>query len=328
MLNLENITVQVKVKRLCFFSAFIIQLLCISINAQTVYVSAKLDTNQIKIGMQTTLLLKAIAAEGIKVKFPVLADTIIGNVEIVSQSKIDTNIAPGGKQYELQKKIVITSFDSGFYAIPPFKFIINNDSTQVAETEALLFGVQTISVDTTLAIKNIKGPLSPGWSIREILNEIVIGLVILLAIALAVYYFMRRNKKAVVEEQVIVKIPAHEKALTALQRLQDEKLWQQGQVKQYHIQLSDIVRTYMEERFDINALEMTSDEILRALRHIGLDDDWKTKLSRMLILNDMVKFAKESPLPNENEWCIDMSFDFVKSTAKHIIQEEKEVSGA
>ena len=127
---------------------------------------------------------------------------------------------------------------------------------------------------------------------------------------------------------MVIKIPAHEKALQALAALQNEKLWQQGQVKIYHIQLSDIVRTYLHERFEINAHEMTSDEIIKALRHVQLQDGWKEKLSRMLILNDMVKFAKESPLPAENDWCMDISIEFVKSTTKTINIEEKEVAHA
>jgi hypothetical protein len=309
----KNVTL--KINALIVFAVVVCN--CQLLFAQQALVSAKLDTNQIKIGMQTGLLLRVIAPAGVKVSFPIFSDSIVSHVEIVSQGKIDTAIAPGGAQYEMQKKIIITSFDSGFYAIPPFQFIINNDSANVIATEALLLGVQTVAVDTTLAIKSIKGPIEPAWSFKEILNEIIIGITILLAVILVVYFLIKRKKKKPVKEEVIIKISAHEKALTALEILQNQKLWQQGQVKQYHIQLSDIVRTYIEDRFTINALEMTSDEILKSLRHIVLQDEWKLKLSRMLILNDMVKFAKETPLPNENDWCMETAIDFVKS---HITQ--------
>jgi hypothetical protein len=116
--------------------------------------------------------------------------------------------------------------------------------------------------------------------------------------------------------------PAHEIALEALDQIKSKKLWQQGQVKEYHIAVSDTVRMYIEKRYNINAMEMTSDEILRSLRLIIADVQIKTKLSALLILSDMVKFAKEQPLPNENEMCWEQAVDFIKQTALLIQKEE------
>ena len=294
---------------------FVLIFLSLSIvtNAQEIIVGAKLDTSQIKIGKQAHITLKATTQKGVELVFPELKDTITEKIELVNVGKIDTLTA--GTQVTYQRDLIITSFDSGFFAIPPFKFKLKNDSSKIFETEALLFSVQTIPVDTTLAIKGIKGPLNPTWSIYEIQKEILIGLVSLLAIIILIYFIKRKKKVEVIEEVEIIKRPAHEIAIEALNELKGQKLWQQGRVKEFHILISDITRTYIENRFTIGAMEMTSDEILKSLRFIINDAQIKNKLSSVLILSDMVKFAKEQPLPNENELSWENAIDFVKQTA-------------
>ena len=281
--------------------------------SQELNVVAKLDTNQIKIGKQARISLKATAAKGVNVLFPEFKDTITDKIELVSVGKMDTAVA--GNQITYQRDLIITAFDSGFFAIPPFRFKIKNDTAKVFETEPLLFIVQTIPVDTTLAIKGIKGPIDPAGSIYEIQQEILIGLVALLIIILVIYFIKRRKKVEVIQEEIVIKRPAHEIALEALHELKGQKLWQQGRVKEYHILVSDILRTYIENRFAIGAMEMTSDEITKGLRFIITDMQLKNKLSSVLILSDMVKFAKEQPLPNENESSWEHAQDFIKQTA-------------
>lgn len=288
--------------------------------SQEITVSAKLDTNQIKIGKQARISLKATTTKGVQVVFPELKDTLTDKIELVSIGKIDT--AQAGSQITYSKELVITSFDSGYFAIPPFRFHLKNDSTKQFETEALLFAVQTVAVDTTRAIKGIKQPIEPAWSIFEIQNEILIGLAVVLLIILLLYFLKRRKKVEHVEVVTEIKRPAHEIALEALEALRAQKLWQQGRVKEYHIVISDTVRTYIENRYDVGAMEMTSDEILRSLRLIIADTQLKTKLSTVLILSDMVKFAKEQPLPNENELSWEHAAEFVKQTAIAIEKEE------
>jgi hypothetical protein len=304
-----------------FYTSFFFLLLSYQGLSQELVVSAKLDTNQIKIGKQAHITLKATAAKGVQIIFPEIKDTIAEKIELVSVGKIDTALA--GTQFTYQRDLVITAFDSGFFAIPPFKFQIKNDSTKVYETEALLFSVQTIPVDTTLAIKGIKGPIDPTWSIYEIQKEILIGLIGLFAIIILIYFLKRKKKVEVVEEIAVIKRPAHEIAIEALNEIREQKMWQQGRVKEYHILISDTVRTYIENRFSIGAMEMTSDEILKGLRFIITEVQLKNKLSSILILSDMVKFAKEQPLPNENELSWENAIDFVKQTAL-INQEEEE----
>jgi hypothetical protein len=319
--NMNNI---IFIKRFVWFTfAFITFFLSnIQISAQEITVSAKLDTNQIKIGKQACIKLEAKAPKGTQIIFPQLKDTITEKIELVNVGKIDT--VQAGNLITYTSNLIITSFDSGFFAIPPFSFGIKNDTSKHFETDALLIAVQTVPVDTTLAIKAIKPPIDPSWSIFEIQNELLMGFALLIAIVALIYFLKRRKKIEIVEEIKVVKRPAHEIALESLNELRNQKLWQQGRVKQYHIVIADTLRTYIENRYSIGAMEMTSEEIIRSLRLIIVDAQLKSKLSSVLILSDMVKFAKEQPLPNENELSWEQAVEFIKQTALvHQLEVEK-----
>jgi len=292
--------------------------------AQNMVVTAKLDTNKILIGDQINLVLRAQAATGTKIIFPTTIDTLRDKIEIVKQSKIDTSYSPDKQRYELSKIITITSFDSGYYAIPPFIFYADNDTVNALSTQALLLAVQTLAVDTTKAFRDIKPPLNAPLTFDEILPYLIGGfLLVAIIIVLIIYLKKRKRNVVVIAEKPKIIIPPHIEALEKLQVLKDEKLWQNGFEKEYHSRISDIVRTYIEQRFGVTALEQTTDEIMRhTLTLESITEDLRIKLKQILMLSDMVKFAKELPLPNENEISIDNAFVFVNNTiAKQKIEE-------
>jgi hypothetical protein len=117
-----------------------------------------------------------------------------------------------------------------------------------------------------------------------------------------------------VPQKYIPKRPAHEIALEDLLKLREEKLWQQGNIKEYHTRVTDIVRTYIERRFKINALEFTTNELMSSLAMKSLNDDLRSKLNFTLTLADMVKFAKGNPLPDEHEQAMSNSIAFIEAT--------------
>src|ERR1051326_662127 len=149
--------------------------------AQNINVTATLDTNAILIGQQTKLKLRAEYSTNngaFTIDFPKIADTIIKQIEVVSRSKIAT-FCPDSNDLERlaqQQTFVITSFDSGYYAIPPFRFIVNGDTIKAVETEALLLSVNTVAVDTTKNIKDIKPPIEVPFSWKEYLPYLYYGL--------------------------------------------------------------------------------------------------------------------------------------------------------
>ncbi len=292
--------------------------------AQEIKATAKLDSSAIRIGQQVKLQLsiqyRVDNGKQIKIQWPEIADTIRKEVEVVVQTKIDTVIPDKNNPFEFvqTKTLYITSFDSGYWAIPPFKFMINDD-TNVFFTEPLLLEVGTIAVDTTLAIKDIKPPYDVNYSLMDWIKDnmyVVYGTLIAILVIILVIYILRYFKK-VKPPMVFVetpKIPAHIIAFEKLDKLKNEKLWQEGKLKLYHIILTEIVREYIENRFKIQAMEQTTDEILYGFRNVAIDEESGMKLKKLLILADLVKFAKEQPLPNENEMCLTNAYDFVNGT--------------
>jgi hypothetical protein len=301
-------------------------LLSYSVKAQDIKATAKLDSNSIRIGQQVKLQLsiqyKVDNGKQTKIKWPEIADSIGKEVEIVGQSKIDTVIPDKNNPLEFvqTKTLYITSFDSGYWAIPPFKFIIDGDTNGIY-TDPLLLGVHTIAIDTTIAIKDIKAPFTENYSWLDWLKDnmyvvygTLVAILVVFSIILLVRYFKKVKPPMVVVE--VKKIPAHIIAFEKLDKLRNEKLWQEGKLKLYHITLSEILREYIENRFKIQALEQTTEEILFAFRNVAIDEDSRVKLKQTLILADLVKFAKEQPLPNENESSLTNSYEFINGTKR------------
>jgi hypothetical protein len=304
--------------------------------SQNITAIAMLDTSTILIGQHAklTLSVEYKTNQGdLKIEFPKIADTIIKEIEVLERSKPERFVPDSSdlSRMIISQTYMITSFDSGYYAIPPFKFIVNGDSTKPVHTEPLLFSVSTVEVDTTIAIKDIKPPLDVPFSWKELLPYVYGGLAALAALAGLIYlivYLVKKQKKKPVPQIVIPKIPAHVIALEQLEKLREEKLWQNGKLKEYHSGISDIIRQYIEHRFFINAMEQVTDEIMHSFRTVDLNEELKMKLRQVLFLSDLVKFAKEQPLPNENETAWNNAFEFVMATKKIEAQATKSQSDA
>jgi hypothetical protein len=178
--------------------------------------------------------------------------------------------------------------------------------------------VNTVAVDTTLAIKDIKEPLKAPLTFMEILPWLAGGLGVLLIIGLVIWIVVRKRKNKPVFGPVKPIVPAHVKALKSLEKLRDERIWQQGKIKEYHTRLSDIVRIYLWDRYRIQAIEMTTTETMEAVQKIELTEVNRNELSQILRLADLVKFAKYQPLPDENDSGIRNAISFVTTTAEKI----------
>jgi len=283
--------------------------------------TAELDTNVIKLGDQVnlTLYLQYPNEKGaVTITWPVIKDTIVEHIELVSKTKADTSIDTTTNTSIIKQKLTITSFDSGYYVIPPFTFYYQSilDTTHYkVESEPLLLKVKTIPVDTTKDFKDIKPPLEVPFTLQEALPYILGGLAVIVA-GFLIYWLIKKFRKRKTKEIVPSKPtrPAHEIALEALDALDKEKLWQQGNYKLYHSTLSDIVRTYIEHRYDIKAMELPTDETLVSLRTRLGSPIMKEKLREMLVLADLVKFAKNQPLGVENEMSLKNAYDFINAT--------------
>jgi hypothetical protein len=291
--------------------------LSFTLQGQYTGATARLEKDNIEIGDQVKLDLTVTVPAGSLLQWPLLLDTLTGHVEIVRKSGLDT-VTSDKEQYTLKQELIVTSFDSGSYVIPPisFKYTRKGDTlTYFTETSPVRIAVQTIQTDQKADIKPIKPPLSAPVTFRELLPWIGLGLLVI-AIAVLVYFYIKRRKqeKPIITSRLKSTIPPYEAAMEALEGLRLKKLWQSGRIKEYYSEMTEIVREYIELRFPVRALEMTTSEINAALRQVDINSSAREKLNQTLILADLVKFAKEQPLPLENDQSLSQCVDFVRET--------------
>jgi len=300
---------------------FFVILLYVPMVAQQVNVDAKLDTNSMLIGDQVDFRLRLLIPENESFRWPKLNDTLPENIEIVKKSPIDTTLTGDGYM-NVEQTLKLTVFDSGYYVIKPLEFYFGSDFNQSVSTEPYLLNVFTVEVDTTGAIKPIKGPIAAPLTFTEMLPWILLALAILLIGGLLIYYFSKKKKKEhVVFRRRKPKLPPYRIAFDELEKLKKEKLWQQDRVKEYHSRLTDILREYIEATYDIAAMEMTTWEIIRAFAGAKISQADLEKVREILELADFAKFAKLKPLPEENESSMQRAVEFVKNT---MVKEETE----
>lgn len=299
--------------------------------SQDVRVNAVLDSSKIRIGEQTKLDIYVTYnsnEKNLKINWPSFEDTITGKVEIVSKSSIDSTIPDKNNPAIIQQhqQYIISAYDSGYFAIPPFKFLINDDTLHPQLTEALLLEVHTVPTDSTDAkVKDIKPPFGEDFDWKWYLPYAywTLGIVAIVALIIFVLYRLLRKKEEVVVKEK-PKVPAHIIALAELEKIKTELIWKEGKTKEYYSAISDAVRLYIENRFEVNALELTTDEIIKAFKSMVVDKESKEKLQQLLVLSDFVKFAKQIPIEQEHALTLQHAFDFVNGTKREeeIVVEE------
>lgn len=268
-----------------------------------------LDSTQILIGDQVHLTIETPFQDGLSVTFPALADTITSQVEVVS-SETDT-LRPKDGQAMLRHVLTLTSFDTGFIVIPPLPVLIGTDTFA---TEPQLVYVADVAIDETADVKDIEEPLDPPFDWYSLLPWLIGYALLGILIPLIYYLIKKRKRQPAVALPPAPSEPAHVTALARLEALRQQKLWQADRAKEYHIELTDIVRQYLEQQFGIMALEQTTDEITYAMERQGIDRALIADLRKVLLLADLVKFAKARPIATENEQSMDLVVAFVKAT--------------
>lgn len=289
----------------------------------TISVDARFDSAQILIGDQMYLNMVVTQPVGVKVQFPTFTDSIVDKIEVISSLPTDT-VHLDANNIKITKKYLVTSFDSGLYQTKPLKFaFFNGTTTDTLVSAPIMLAVNTLVVKDPSKIADIKGLIEIPLTLKEILAYTGIGLGILLVILLIVYVIWRwKNKKPILGLFTKPAEPAHVIAFRELERLQREKLWQRGFIKEYYSGITDAVRTYIEARFEVPAMENTSEEIVSKLKTFDIiEKPLLTNLSEMFKLADLVKFAKMEPDPNENENSWTVAYDFVKNTMPAVATE-------
>jgi hypothetical protein len=286
-------------------------------NSQELRVTASIDSVVLPIGQQTKVRLDVVQPKEVILNFPLFGNELFDKIEILEQSEVDSATIDE-TTLRLSKTYTVTSFDSGFYAIPPFVLTIDSQSGggQIL-SNPLALKVLTFDVDTTQGIFDVKPIQSVPYTLAEIVPWVVGGVLFVGLIIFFIWLFrrLRRNEPvfSIVREKVIE--PPHIIALRELDQIKKEKLWQTGRVKEFYTHLTDVLRTYIEGRYNVQALEMTSGETLQELKSVMGDEQGALQnLKQVLLTADMVKFAKASPLPDENDLSMMNAYFFVNQT--------------
>jgi len=288
-----------------------------------IVVSASIDSTMLMLGDQTAMHLEVTHEASEQVVWPALGESLQDGIEIVDRSAIDTTTLPDGR-VQLKQDLMLTSFKDSLFAIEPL-YVTSGEDTFWTEPLALNV-IQPFEIDSANAITDIKDiEKAPIWwwgIIRWVL--LVVGILLLIDLGFRLwrkYDKYRKKEEEPVDPELLR--PADEVALEKLDEIKAQKIWKDGKVKEYQTELTDVVREYIGRRFEVHSTEKTSDETLREMKPL-IDKDLYGRLSKMLQLADLVKFAKWHTTPDENEQGLLTAYDFVNETKIVETEQEKE----
>lgn len=291
-----------------------------SLHAQQVTVKASIDTTHILVGDQLKLLFEIEKPKDLLIQFPQVPDSFSSHIEVVNRTKVDTLALDDKTREKLTQSLFITSFDSGVHQIPPFYFRMKDGKMlDSVASRALAFQVHGMKIDTTKGPVDIKTVYGAPVTLKEV-TPYILGIILIAAILFFIFYYIKWKKKNVplFSKPEKPAEPAHIIALRELDRIKNQKLWQQEKLKQYYSEVADTIRNYIENRFDVPAMEQTSAETLGIFKQRKdlVGDASVDQLQHILSLADLVKFAKYTPLPDDNNLTLMNAYFFVNQTKK------------
>ncbi|MCK4879863.1 MAG: hypothetical protein KAS82_04350 [Bacteroidales bacterium] len=310
-----------------FFTGLFL-LLVLPAEGQLIRVHSEVSRDSLMIGDQIHFTLRVDADREVEFMLPHIKDTLSNTLEVLSQLSSDTTVSE--KRRVVEQSYIITVFESGSQIVPSQEVIYNRGGVvDTARSMPLIINVYEPAVDTTQQIKPIKPPINTPVTFMEVLPWAGAGLGGLLIAGVVVWLLVRFLKRKRDPEGHSLKPlePAHVIAFRELDRLKNEKIWTKGKVKQYYISLTEITRRYIERQYDIPAMESTTEEILHAFRTANQEDNLLDEMLRELLeLADLVKFAREDPLPVDNQTNLNNAYIFVQKTYPlfYRLEEKKE----
>ncbi|RJQ58268.1 MAG: hypothetical protein C4517_15365 [Stygiobacter sp.] len=299
----------VKVFRITFL------LLCLtlfSLKAQSISVSATTDTTVYQVGDYITFTLELRYDKNFTVKLPPVKDSVkvLDYIQTLPSEKKESD----GKIIEYHK-FIFSKYDSAQVTIPSLQVFYSegkNGDQRFLATTPITITINKLQVNQQEDIRDVKEPMTiplPWWLILVII-------IATLGLAIGGYYLYKywKKKEGKVEVKPEIIIPPYEIALAKLDELGQMKLWQNGKVKEYHSEVTEIVREYFEKRFNFRALEMPSSEILPVLSYLEEAKVIVEIADKFFSNADLVKFAKFEPMPQVNDEMMKQAYEIVKLT--------------
>lgn len=294
--------------------------------AGNITVKAKLDSAEMLMGRLNMMRVEVVQDAGVRGVFPLLeiaknrgyAGVCGDSVEIRQALKCDTTDLGSGR-IQLNLDVPVQSFDSGYYKLPGLLYVCGRDTVFANSLTLKVNPVQGVTADSQ--ISPFTDVLDPdNKSVFDVLPDWIVDwwwvyvLIILLCVG---GYLWHKNRKP--QDVVVVIKPKSipkpwDEALRQLESLKQLKLWESGRDKEYFTKLTDLLRKYLDRRFGINAMEMTSRQIMDTLRDMPQVKDKREFVRQILDIADFVKFAKVRPLPDDNTQAFENAVSFVKNT--------------
>ena len=310
---------------------FLLRAICIfivvNVQAQTISVGAYTDTTDYLVGDFINYEIEVVTRKNIEVIAPSFPDSLTQLELITSEEPVSTE---DEKSKSTIYKFILAGYDSVRAIIPPMSLkyrAADDTSFKKIITDSIIVHIHTVPLSTAEEIKDVKSPITIPYDWKWLLLWVAMAIIILIA-GYLLYKKYKQNKSEQPIEKKIIIIAPHVKALTALDNLEKEQLWQKGFIKDYHSRITEIIRNYFEERFDLHAMELTTTETIQHLKNINEKDLILNITYNFLSNADLVKFAKFQPLETVNEEMMKQAREIINSTIpqKQVITEEEVVN--
>ncbi len=316
-------------KKLCFILLFcMMSAFSIRCDAQAVSLKGRISVDTILVGQPFDYQLLLTVPKDYNVDWKRFGDTLSKSIEIIREGELTTTPVENSDNVLMKQQLTLTTFDTGYVYVPEIdiyysKSLQDSVRYKLHTMEKELY-VKTVAVDTTQAFLPINGVIKQYITVKEALPWAAIVIAVI-GILYLIYYLQqhRKTQQPVVVEKKKPTVPAIVTARAKLADMKDNELWNSLKVKDYYTDLTDIAREYLEGQFEIDAVEMTTDEIMKEVNALDLQDFVKMKLQDTLITADLVKFAKANPSKDENEQSFKDINLFVEDSYAYFQEEKK-----
>lgn len=316
--------------------ALAILLACGNVSAGNVSVKASLDSVAVIMGQKTVLRYEIVQNKdhiGHLVMGAPDADNVIALTDKVeaTEGKCDTTDL-GNNRIQIDRSLIVQAFDSGVWEIPAALYVIGRDTFR---SNALNLKVIPVPVDTLKTVHPYKPVADVPFHIVDYIPDFIveywwifltIGIIAVLLTLLIILYKRYRAGIPLIAHSV-PEIPPYEEAIQALNAIKESHIWENGNDKEYYTRLTDVLRRYIFRRFTIYAVEMTSSEIISALKANEETREVHELIKAVFDIADLVKFAKVRPLPDDNVTSLRRAMSFVEQTKPAEPQPEEDAPG-
>lgn len=289
-------------------------------------VGARFEPANVLIGDHFNLIMEVETDGQHAIAFPKITPEFTeGRIELLKDEAVDT-LESGRGAYRLRKSYRLICFEPAAYHIDSLGLLYTDGVTTdtLFAPEALELTVALMPVDTAQkSIYDIKQPLDAPLVVEEFSGYMTWALLLASVVASFVWLIVSRKRHHKATEAPLPKEPAHVVAIRSLEILANQKLWQNGKVKEYYSRLTEILREYLSGRYGVGAMEMTTDEIVAEMKRVSITPARAAELGALLAESDLVKFAKHHPDEEMHESAYNLVYYFVEES-KEVAEEKRE----